>query len=65
MSNSQEFLNLYQAAPNSITEYGATNKIEFFAEAGEMYIHEPEELQRRNIDVYNYFDALYGPYMKQ
>ena len=65
MSNSQEFLNLYQAAPNSITEYGATHEIEFFAEAGEMYIHDPEELQRRNIDVYNYFDALYGPYMKQ
>ena len=65
LSQSSEFLNLYQAAPNSITEYGATNEHEFFAEAGEMYIHDPEELQRKNIDVYNYFDALYGPYMKQ
>ena len=65
ISRSPEFLNLYQAAPNSVTEYGATNEWEFFAEAGEMYIHAPEELQRKNIDVYNYFDALYGPYMKQ
>ena len=53
-----EFLNLYNANPNSITEYGATDSAEFFAEAGAMYINNPEELMQKNMDVYNYFESL-------
>lgn len=53
-----DFLNLYNANPNSITEYGATDSAEFFAEAGAMYINNPEELKQKNMDVYNYFESL-------
>ena len=62
-SIAQEFQSLYNAAPNSITEYGATNVHEFFAEAGEMYINNPGMLKSKNIDVYNYFNNLFGQYM--
>lgn len=53
-----QILDLYNQSPNSISEYGATNIYEFFAEAGAMYINNPEELKERNIDLYNYFEAL-------
>ena len=53
-----EFLSLYNANPTSITEYGATDSAEFFAEAGAMYINNTEELKQKNMDVYNYFEAL-------
>ena len=49
---------MYNQNPGSINEYGATNVKEFFAEAGEMYLLSPEELKGKNIDVYNYFEAL-------
>ena len=62
-SNSPEFQALYNAAPNSITEYGATNVHEFFAEAGMMYVNSPSSLKSKNIDVYNYFNNLFGQYM--
>jgi len=63
-SFTEEFLKLYNAKPNSITDYGSTNSPEFFAEAGEMYINNPERLKSKNVEVYNYFDNLYGQYMK-
>lgn len=63
-SGSNEFKKLYNAKPNSITKYGSTNAQEFFAEAGAMYINNPKQLKSRNADVYNYFDNLYGQYMK-
>ena len=53
-----DFNILYNQNPGSITEYGATTVHEFFAEGGEMYIYSPEELKEKNIDVYNYFEAL-------
>ena len=53
-----DFNVLYNQAPESLTEYGATDVSEFFAEAGKMYINSPEELKEKNIDVYNYFEAL-------
>lgn len=53
-----DFNVLYNQNPSSISEYGATNVHEFFAEAGEMYIYSPEELKEKNIDVYNYFESL-------
>ena len=49
---------LYNSAPSSITEYGATSASECFAEAGWMYIDNKEELMQKNVDVYNYFEAL-------
>lgn len=49
---------LYNQNPNSITEYGATDVTEFFAEGGAMYVNSPEELKEKNIDVYNFFEAL-------
>lgn len=49
---------LYNQAPESLTDYGATDVCEFFAEGGAMYINSPEELKEKNIDVYNYFEAL-------
>ena len=52
------FNDLYNQGTNSLGEYGATNVLEFFAEAGTMYLHSPEELKEKNIDVYNYFEAL-------
>lgn len=62
-SDSNEFISLYKKAPNSITEYGKTNSHEFFAEAGMLFVNEPETLKEQNKDVYNYFNELYGPYM--
>ena len=53
-----DFNILYNQNPDSISEYGATNVLEFFAEGGAMYINSPEELKEKNIDVYNYFEAL-------
>ena len=57
-SNLEDFQKLYKENPNSITEYGSTSSREFFAEAGVMYIYEPEQLLKQNVDVYYYFDAL-------
>lgn len=53
-----QLLNLYNQNPNSLGTYGATNVLEFFAEGGMMYVHSPEELKERNIDLYNYFETL-------
>lgn len=53
-----DFSVLYNQNPGSINEYGATNVKEFFAEAGKMYLLSPEELKGKNIDVFNYFEAL-------
>ena len=49
---------LYNQAPESLTEYGATDVVEFFAEGGAMYVNSSEELKEKNIDVYNFFEAL-------
>ena len=61
-TSSPDFVNMYNAAPNSITEYGATNVSEFFAEAGDMYVNSPSSLKSKNIDVYNYFNNKLGLY---
>lgn len=57
-----QLLELYNQNPKSLAGYGATNSdentLEFFAEGGAMYIHSPEELKERNIDLYNYFESL-------
>ena len=61
-TSSQEFINMYNASPNSITRYGSTNVQEFFAEAGAMYVNSPSSLKSKNIDVYNYFNNKLGLY---
>lgn len=53
-----DFNTLYNQNPDSLSKHGASNTKEFFAEGGMMYIHSPEELNEKNIDVYNYFEAL-------
>lgn len=53
-----DFNTLYNQNPDSLSKHGASNTKEFFAEGGMMYIHSPEELKEKNIDVYNYFEAL-------
>ena len=63
ISESNQFVELYNAKPISVSIYGATNQTEFFAEAGSMYINEPDTLKTNNIDVFNYFNQLYGPYL--
>lgn len=62
-SDSEEFVALYEADPNAISEYGSQDVHEFFAEAGSYYIIAPEKLQGMSTQVYNYFDQLYGPNM--
>ena len=63
LSTSKEFIALYEKYPDSISEYGATNEYEFFAEAGGLYITDPGYLEQLNPEVYQYFDQLYGPHM--
>lgn len=53
-----DFNILYNQSPDSLSKHGASNTKEFFAEGGTMYIYSPEELKEKNIDVYNYFEAL-------
>lgn len=55
---SETIVDIYNQDPYILGEYGATNVREFFADAGKMYVHSPEELKEKNIDVYNYFEAL-------
>ncbi|MBP3853679.1 MAG: hypothetical protein J6D18_03830, partial [Erysipelotrichaceae bacterium] len=62
-ANSEEFMALYKAAPDSISEYGASSQYEFFAEAGGLYVTDPQTLAALNPQVYDYFDRLYGPQM--
>ncbi len=62
-STSEEFASLYRANPTSISEYGSTDAYEFFAEAGGLYITNPTALYNQNLDVYKYFDQLYGSQM--
>ena len=45
-----------------IGRYGSTNPGEFFAEASELYVNDPEELEELNIDIYNYLNNLYQMY---
>ena len=59
-SNSDVLQSLYNDKPSSITDYGSTSPVEFFAEAGALYVNYPDELKRKNIDVFNYFEDTFG-----
>ena len=57
-----DWINLYKSVPECLGDYGSTDPCEFFAEATQMYVHEPEELQDTNMDIYNYLNNLYKMY---
>lgn len=57
-----DWIHLYKSVPECLGDYGSTDPCEFFAEATQMYVHEPEELQDTNMDIYNYLNNLYKMY---
>lgn len=57
-----EWIGLYKSNPDCLGDYGTTNPGEFFAEASELYVNDPEELEELNIDIYNYLNNLYQMY---
>lgn len=57
-SNDTRIIDIYNQNPSLLGEYGATNILEFFAEAGQMYIYEPDELKEKSEELYNFFEAL-------
>ena len=57
-----EWISLYNNNSECLGDYGSTNPGEFFAEASELYVNDPEELEELNIDIYNYLNNLYQMY---
>lgn len=57
-SNDTRIIDIYNQNPSLLGEYGATNILEFFAEAGQMYIYEPDELKEKSEELYNFFEEL-------
>lgn len=55
---------LYAANPLAISAYGATDVSEFFAEAGSLYIMDPQALNQRSPELYSIFQSLYGTQTK-
>ena len=53
-----DFSNLYNANPNSITEYGATTVKRIFCGSGLYVYKQSRRIGAKNIDVYNYFELL-------
>ncbi len=52
---------VYAQQPALISAYGAMDISEFFAEAGSLYIMNPALLQQKSPELYQVFEALYGP----
>ena len=57
-SNDIRIIDIYNQNPSLLGEYGATNILEFFAEAGQMYIYEPDELKDKSVELYNFFESV-------
>lgn len=51
---------LYDSNPYLISEYGAVNVNEFFAEAGALYLSAPQQLQQQSPELYEMFVQMYG-----
>lgn len=51
---------LYQQNKNAVGEYGAGRPNEHFAEAFKMYVEEPEKLQKKAPDIYDYMKEKTG-----
>lgn len=53
---------LYSQYASSISEYAMTDESECFAEAAELYVNSPEELQQRSMEVFNFINSYYQMY---
>ena len=62
VSNGAQLQSLYQNYPNCVGAYGATDSAEYFAQAGAMYVNDPENLKSVCMDLYNFVDSLYHMY---
>ena len=62
ISNGAQLQSLYQNYTDCVGTYGATDPAEFFAEAGAMYVNDPENLKSVCMDLYNFMDSLYHLY---
>lgn len=62
ISNGAQLQSLYQNYTDCVGTYGATDPAEFFAEAGAMYVNDPENLKSVRMDLYNFMDSLYHLY---
>ena len=62
ISNGAQLQSLYQNYPNCVGAYGATDSAEYFAQAGAMYVNDPENLKSVCMDLYNFVDSLYHLY---
>lgn len=60
---SEDWIRLYKSDQECFGDYGSTDPSEFFAEATEMYVNDPEELEDLNVDIYNYLNNLYQMYV--
>lgn len=62
ISDGYVWQSLHQSNPSCLGAYGEDNTAEFFADAGEMYVNEPDELKKANMDIFNYMNSLYQMY---
>lgn len=58
ISRSPEFVELYNAKPDCLGDYGATDSVEYFAEAGMWYTTNPDKLKKTYPELYNFFENL-------
>ena len=61
-SDSQEWLDMFNNNRNGVTQYGATNPQEYFAEAVMMYFWHPEDLEGSAPEAYNWLNNEFGEY---
>lgn len=62
ISDGAQLQSLYKNYTDCVGAYGATDSAEFFAQAGAMYVNDPENLKFVCMDLYNFMDSLYHLY---
>lgn len=62
ISDGAQLQSLYKNYTDCVGAYGATDSAEFFAQAGAMYVNDPENLKSVCMDLYNFMDSLYHLY---
>ena len=62
ISDSQEWLDMFNNNQYGVTEYGATNQQEYFAEAITLYFWHPEDLEGSAPEAYNWLNNEFGEY---
>lgn len=62
ISDGAQLQSLYQNYTDCVGAYGATDSAEYFAQAGAMYVNDPENLKSVCMDLYNFVDSLYHMY---